>query len=632
MAGDRGRWLVLLLLLVGVLAPTIAVLWFMNAAIGNQRAASQRRLAEAYRSQLQLLRDGADAWWAKRGEDLAREAREAPAPAAFQKMIVRRLADSAICLDGQGRPAYPSPVDPAGADARFTQPGWMAARALEAWEDFAGAAAAYGEIARDERDPGAAARAAQGRIRCLVRAGDKAAALRAIDEYFSGGRLARATDPGGRVIAADEQLLALQLLGRDNPAYASALNRLTAMLDDYSGAPIPSFQRLFLMDETGTPAEFPTYAAERLAAGFLANGRLQSNESGLASSGLPDTWRLAAPGGRVIGLYRTATIVSAMRGLGGSLNAALRVHPPGSAAAVSDESLPAGAALPGWQFSLAPAAEPLSDIARRQTLSYVWVALLAIAVVAVSALVAGAALRRQWRLARLKTDLVAAVSHELKTPLASMSVLVDSLLDEESPDAAKTREYLELIARENLRLSRLIENFLTFSRLERRRQKFEFAPTRPEAVVQAALEAARERFPADCRIEAQVDPALPPVHADAGALVTVLLNLLDNAHKYTPGEKQIALKAFARAGQVVFQVEDNGIGIAPSEQKRIFRRFYQVDQRLAREVGGCGLGLSIVEFIVRGHGGTVSVSSQPGRGSRFSVALPCAPAMRGAAA
>jgi signal transduction histidine kinase len=115
---------------------------------------------------------------------------------------------------------------------------------------------------------------------------------------------------------------------------------------------------------------------------------------------------------------------------------------------------------------------------------------------------------------------------------------------------------------------------------------------------------------------------LPPVRADESALVTVLLNLLDNAWKYSPGEKHIAVRAYRENSRVVFAVEDNGIGIAPREQKKIFRRFYQVDRRLARDADGCGLGLSIVEFIVRAHGGSVAVKSQPGRGSTFSVAIP----------
>jgi signal transduction histidine kinase len=133
----------------------------------------------------------------------------------------------------------------------------------------------------------------------------------------------------------------------------------------------------------------------------------------------------------------------------------------------------------------------------------------------------------------------------------------------------------------------------------------------------------RERLQGSgCRLDVDVSPDLPSVHADADALVTVLLNLLDNACKYAGAGKHIALCVYRKDGNVAFAVEDNGIGITPREQKRIFRRFYQVDRRLARDSGGCGLGLSIVEFIVRAHGGAVNVTSKPGEGSTFTVLLP----------
>jgi signal transduction histidine kinase len=144
-------------------------------------------------------------------------------------------------------------------------------------------------------------------------------------------------------------------------------------------------------------------------------------------------------------------------------------------------------------------------------------------------------LRRQWQLARLKTDLMAAVSHELRTPLASVRLLVETLLEDERPEG-KTREYLEMIEKENLRLSRLIGNFLTFSRLERNLRKFDIRVTEPERVVEAVVASARERLQApDCCFEVDVAAGLPPVRADEDALVTVLLNLLDNAYKYSPG-------------------------------------------------------------------------------------------------
>jgi signal transduction histidine kinase len=128
-----------------------------------------------------------------------------------------------------------------------------------------------------------------------------------------------------------------------------------------------------------------------------------------------------------------------------------------------------------------------------------------------------------------------------------------------------------------------------------------------------------ERVP----VAVETDPDLPSLYADEDALVTVLLNLLDNAYKYTLTEKRISLRAYRDGQALVFAVKDNGIGIAPREQKRIFRKFYQVDQRLARETGGCGLGLSIVDYIVRAHGGSVRVQSRAGAGSTFLVSLPC---------
>ena len=110
--------------------------------------------------------------------------------------------------------------------------------------------------------------------------------------------------------------------------------------------------------------------------------------------------------------------------------------------------------------------------------------------------------------------------------------------------------------------------------------------------------------------------------ADSDSLASALLNLLDNAHKYSEEIKRIVLRAYARDEEVIFEVEDNGIGIPPREQRKIFDRYYQVDQRLTRGTGGCGLGLSIVQFIVRAHRGQVHVRSEPGRGSIFAITIP----------
>jgi signal transduction histidine kinase len=220
---------------------------------------------------------------------------------------------------------------------------------------------------------------------------------------------------------------------------------------------------------------------------------------------------------------------------------------------------------------------------------------------------------------------VANVTHELKTPLASMRLLVETLLNSPQLHEPTAREYLRLIATENLRLSRLIENFLTFSRIERNKHRFELREVPPARIVDEAAASVRERFHASgCRFEVHVSPDLPAVEADPGAMVTVLVNLLDNAFKYSGEQKEIALSAGAENGSVFFSVKDNGIGLSSRETRRIFRRFYQVKEHRPHAAGGCGLGLSIVQFIVAAHHGTVTVESQPQRGSTFLVTLPAA--------
>ena len=171
----------------------------------------------------------------------------------------------------------------------------------------------------------------------------------------------------------------------------------------------------------------------------------------------------------------------------------------------------------------------------------------------------------------------------------------------------------------------MIDNFLAFSRMERNKAAFELVEVGVADVVAAAAEAMRERL-ARPGAHLQVDVAadLPPVLGDRDALITVVVNLLDNACKYSGEDKRIALRAYAEANRVCLEVSDNGVGMTRRAAKRIFERFYQADQRLARAAGGCGLGLSIVRFIVDAHGGTIGVASRPGEGSTFTVRLPAA--------
>ncbi len=280
----------------------------------------------------------------------------------------------------------------------------------------------------------------------------------------------------------------------------------------------------------------------------------------------------------------------------------------------------------GWRATLYFIGENLFDkAANRQRTIYTWTGILVIGLMAVCTCFAGGAVGRQAKLNRLKNDFVATITHELKTPLASMRVLVDTLLDGSYNNQQQATEYLQLISKENRRLTGLIDNFLTFSRMERNKQAFGLDPASPADIATSAADAVRTKFNNEkCEFTVSIDDNLPSIMADKDAMITVLVNLLDNAYNYSHDDKRIELKVFAENNAVYFSVADNGIGMTSRQVKKIFDRFYQADTSLTRRTQGAGLGLSIVKFILDAHNAKMTVDSIPDKGSTFTVTLPVA--------
>jgi signal transduction histidine kinase len=194
-------------------------------------------------------------------------------------------------------------------------------------------------------------------------------------------------------------------------------------------------------------------------------------------------------------------------------------------------------------------------------------------------------------------------------------------------DPAQTQQVLQMLTQETERLSTLIERVLDWSRIESGRKVYHRELQPVAALVDAAVSAFRaQRLEGDMQLTVDVPEHLPPVQVDRDAIAGALLNLLQNAYKYSGEDKRIALSVQAEGKWVNFSVEDHGMGIAPRDRKRIFERFYRVDNLLTRKTEGSGLGLAITKRLVEAHGGRILLKSELGKGSRFTLQIPVAKA------
>src|SRR5579863_3519854 len=230
---------------------------------------------------------------------------------------------------------------------------------------------------------------------------------------------------------------------------------------------------------------------------------------------------------------------------------------------------------------------------------------------------------REMALARLKSDFVSNVSHELRTPLSLIRLYAETLEMGRLTSPEKYQEYYCIIRKESERLTSLINNILDFSRIEAGRKEYEFRATDLGELARNTLESYRYQIEQQgFEFREDIADDLPALWLDREAISRSLLNLVNNALKYSKKEKYLGVKLYRSNGSVKLEVIDHGIGIPRSEQQRIFEKFYRVGDPLVHNTKGSGLGLSLVHHIVEAHGGQISVESTPGQGSKFVIALP----------
>jgi signal transduction histidine kinase len=671
------RWVVLLLA-VAVLLPTVCLLWFMNKVNKDAADAVRQRLTTFYKGWLIEGTGKVGKQWAEACRQLERKPSVHPYR-HFVATVGQGGYDGLLVYDDTGQRLYPVISTDAGTLARPSED------FRDVWEtefinqQYDLAAELYEERARISDDHGRLA-AYIGKCRSLAKAGriDQAVAECRLRAAFS--PLAETGDSRCLALIANARLLLLGWM-QDNSAYASlyeeTFRKLLAMLYNPNGAgfALPADENLFIArkvleigDRTGLlhknsdllrgtglkrlirveeqsirfaeqfPAieKFDDWQSDRLQPLALGDDPLYgiSHRAGRGTCvALVSRVHLTRLLAEYAASFQDANVDYRILDEAGHLVAGVgeTAREPCAAGAV-------GPHFPGWTIQLFFKGGDVffEQAASEQIAIYTWTGVLFIVLILASGAVAARSIGHQVRLNKLKNDFIATVTHELKTPLASMRVLVDTLLEGNYRDQNQVTEYLQLVSRENERLSRLIDNFLTFSRMERNKQAFQMRQVSPVSIAHAAAEAVKTKLGPQthtsafgspigrghCCFETEIPDQLPEIRADHDALVTVLVNLLDNAYKYSYDEKRIKLSVADDAGSVRFTVSDNGLGIPRRALKKVFERFYQVDRSLSRRAEGCGLGLSIAKFIVDAHQGTITVESKPGQGSIFTVTIP----------
>ena len=318
-----------------------------------------------------------------------------------------------------------------------------------------------------------------------------------------------------------------------------------------------------------------------------------------------DTLVLAFDAGEVLAM------VAADSALQGTALAGARL------AAANEPGLPLGPELPGLRAVL-----PADDAGSAGgSLGAALLALL-VGVTLFSAYLFWRDVQREATTAQLRSRFVASVSHELKTPLTSIRMFAETLRMGRA-STARQSEYLDTIVGESERLSRLINNVLDFSRIEEGRREYNRVPTDLADVVRDAARVMSYPLAAESfELHTNIDDNVPAVSADRDAVMQAVLNLLSNAVKFSNGKRQIELSLSADSGRALIGVRDQGVGIAPAEQARIFEKYYRSPEAEHRGIAGAGLGLALVAHIAESHDGGIDVESSPNAGSTFTLWLP----------
>jgi signal transduction histidine kinase len=592
---------------LAVAGPTAGLLWFMHRALQGERQTLLAERATTRKNDVLAAKDEVLAQLVRLSTTpVPKDQLGLPPGPLFKAVVDTQLADSCLIYDSSGRLQFPvipypsanpeSPTKTTDAEQALREFHQPSNRASDGWPQ--------------------------------------------LTNRMRGRSLLSAVTPSGRVYQPQLMVAALEEMEPGTLKAEPLIDLLKARVLDYDDLSLPSTQRIYLVDRLHrhAPQFFHRYIdAERLAV-TGADGNAKATTPGVfeAVRTTVDLYQVRTEGANLTLLYKTSHLKNLLTQTAEKvlqkrqLRAEILTAPP---TALEDggplaerASMPLGRTLRGWFLighdDLGIAF--IDSLVERRRWNYTAIAIGGGLLLNVLAALAIQRFTRSASLTQARQDFLSVLSHELRTPLTSIRMFVDTLADGGLEDPTRARTYLDFIRRENERLSRLTENFLTFTRLESGRMNFDLQEISPEEIVESARVATETRFSVQgTDFQLSVERRLPMIMADHTLMTTAVVNLLENAFKYTPPDNKRILLSVARGHNTVrFTVADNGQGLNQEEMKRLGQKFYRPDAAARSGQPGFGLGLNIVSHIIQAHKGRLEIHTEPGVGSRFTLILP----------
>ena len=266
--------------------------------------------------------------------------------------------------------------------------------------------------------------------------------------------------------------------------------------------------------------------------------------------------------------------------------------------------------------------ETIDELTGKRIGYNVFLLLATLAIIIIAGIFVFRSINREIKLNQLKSDFVSNVSHELKTPLALISMFSETLEMDRIKSEEKKKEYYSIIHQETNRLSRMVSSILNFSKMEAGKREYNFSKNDINLIIQQILDTYDYHFSSkgfSCKFDKQ---DLSIIKCDKEAISEAIINLIDNAIKYSSNKKMITIRTGSNNNFIYFEVEDYGIGISKEEQKKVFDKFFRASTGNIHDTKGTGLGLSIVKSIIEAHNGNIILTSTVNEGSIFRILLP----------